>query len=159
MTKKIRMPVFVPHYMAWHGIEKNFENLQKTNWTSLYCFPLFLGDELYEPKAEDLNPTPVDLDAMVVPCNDQKPLRPLPLHVGEITGFFLERHRIYIEVEITHEKIDIEHPGWEAKLYWSPRLNNPRDTVTHVRLEKLGGNIGDIHALDREIMESAHEPA
>lgn len=150
VSKPFRMQVEVPMFFRIAAPEQWLADVVKDNWVGLYYLPMWLGNDPFVPKAEDLTPQAPDMNNVPV---SGLTMRVSPAKVGHITRFFLEEDRLFVEGEITDSRIDFSNPNWGCKLWSTPRFNNPRDHVTHVRFELLGGALGDVHGLDPEIME------
>jgi hypothetical protein len=160
MTKQYRIPLRIGTFFTTFQSEGQVvADLIESDWRELYMFPLFLGNERYKPKPENLHPQAMTADTLVVPCDDPQPLRPMPVKVGQVTGFFMSASDgPYMEFEATSDEVDFDNQNWEAHVEFTPRLNNPRDCVTRVRLSQLGGG-DEVHGLHRDMMEGQDEPA
>ena len=154
MTKTYQTPIYIPPFFSYTTTEQVVADLTDDGWTELYIFPLFLGSERYKPNPEELRiPERINLD--VVPCEEQKPLRPMPLRVGKVSRFYVEDGKAYMEFDIDSDEVDMDDPNWEARVEYTPRLNKPRDCVTRIQLRNVPSYL-DVHGIHPEIMR---EPA
>lgn len=162
-----RFPVRLPNHLKVmdRPVEESLKQLRDTNWQGVYEVAYYVGSEEHGASAENLVPSPVDLDNL--PLQNVSLQGAVPKRVGTVVNYGIaqihgQKH-IWIEVEVPEEHVHHFDGSMTPTLRSTPVFgSNPtkdenwRHSIRfdrHSLRHRFDKRYGDLHCLDPEMIE------